>query len=50
MAGQRDARAVPAHRQVLLEADGAGAQHQVWIGYELISGPADDAPVILPEA
>lgn len=29
MAGQRDARAVPAHRQVLLEADGAGAQHQV---------------------
>ena len=29
MAVQRDARAVPAHRQVLLEADGAGAQHQV---------------------
>lgn len=29
LAGQRDARAVPAHGQVLLEADGAGAQHQV---------------------
>lgn len=27
--GQRDARAVPAHGQVLLEADGARAQHQV---------------------
>lgn len=29
LAGQRDARAVPAHGQVLLEADGAGAQHQL---------------------
>lgn len=29
LAGQRDARAVPAHGQVLLGADGAGAQHQV---------------------
>lgn len=29
LAGQRDARAVPAHGKVLLEADGAGAQHQV---------------------
>lgn len=29
LAGQRDARAVPAHGQVLLEADSAGAQHQV---------------------
>lgn len=29
LAGQRDARAVPAHGQVLLEAHGAGAQHQV---------------------
>ena len=27
--GQRDARAIPAHGQVLLEADGAGAQHQL---------------------
>lgn len=29
LAGQRDARAIPAHGQVLLEADSAGAQHQV---------------------
>lgn len=29
LAGQRDARAIPAHCQVLLEADGVGAQHQV---------------------
>lgn len=29
LAGQRDARAIPAHCQVLLEADGAGTQHQV---------------------
>ena len=27
--GQRNARAIPAHGQVLLEADGAGAQHQL---------------------
>lgn len=29
LAGQRDARAVPAHGQVLLQADGTGAQHQL---------------------
>lgn len=29
LAGQRNARAIPAHGQVLLEADGAGTQHQV---------------------
>lgn len=41
LAGQRDARAVPAHGQVLLEADSAGAQHQVHrLGPREGAGPA----------